>query len=558
MPARMYPETLDGIEVKSPAERTVFAALRDELGDRFTVLYSVAWIGIRQKGKKPSDGEIDFVILHPAMGILLLEVKGGIVGRDENGSWYSIRRDRSQADIKNPFEQVKDNKYAFIKKIDTLPNWQYTLPTIGHAVFFPDGVAEDTQMGADVPAEIVFQHSDLGRLDEKIRNCLKYWAGEKFNPPGEEGIQVLRDLFRKSWYLREPLIGEEIGPENAALQRYTEEQFALLDWLSGHSRAAIRGCAGSGKTLLAVRKAEQLAREGFRTLLTCYNHDLAEYLKTVVGKQPRIRVCTFHALCEEYAVRTGRKGKPDWDRDNPDFFAAIMPEALLEAAVSGDPEYRLDAVVADEGQDFLESWWAALEMLLADPDKGVFYVFYDDNQLVYPRRLKLPVREAPFPLTVNCRNTRKIFELASRYYRSDLPIRSRAPEGRDPVITGYGAGNETLGAMLTGVLARLVYEQNVPCSDLVVLSSGGLKALPLNQVKRTGAIRLVERSPRQPDEVLCTSIRLFKGLEKPVVVLVDPGEYNEFQTELMYVGTSRATIHLEVLTTRPEKIQPGP
>jgi hypothetical protein len=543
----MYPDTLEGIPVKSPAEKILFEALKSQLSNEFTVLYSVAWIGIRQKGKKPSDGEIDFVIMHPKMGILLLEVKGGIVGRDENGSWFSVRKDKSQVDIKNPFEQVKDNKYAFMKKIDLLPNYQYTLPTIGQAVAFPDGTVDDANLGADIPWDIVIQHKDLGNLEERIRACLKFWGGENLNPPGEQGVQILRNLFKKSWYLREPTIGEEIGIEHSIMQKYTEEQYALLDWLAGHSRAAIRGCAGSGKTLLAVKKAEQLAHEGFRTLLVCYNHDLAEYLKTITGKKARLKVRSFHGLCQEYADRTGRDKKPYWNEGRADFYDSIMPEALLEAAISEQDEYRFDAIVTDEGQDFSESWWAALEMLLADPENGVFYVFYDDNQLVYPRKMHLPVKEAPFPLITNCRNTRKIFEASSRYYRSDLNIKCKGPEGREPGVNSYDGSEVTIGAKLTEILARMIYEHNVPNTDLIVLSAGGLKAPPLDRVKNTGAIQLVPNTPTLHNEVQCTTIRLFKGLEKPVVILVEPTEQNEIKNELMYVGISRAVTHLELI-----------
>ena len=63
MSPHMYPESLMGVDVKSSAERTVFEAFQSQLDDDFYILHSVSWIEIRRKGKKPSDGEIDFVIL---------------------------------------------------------------------------------------------------------------------------------------------------------------------------------------------------------------------------------------------------------------------------------------------------------------------------------------------------------------------------------------------------------------------------------------------------------------------------------------------------------------
>lgn len=548
MPPHMYPETLTGVDIKSPAEKNIFEAFQFQLEDDFYILHSVSWIEIRRKGKKPSDGEIDFVILHPKMGILLLEVKGGIIGRDKNDSWYSIRKDGTHVDIKNPFEQVKDNKYALIRKIGSLPNWQYQLPTIGHAVAFPDGTIDIADFGADIPKEIVMLHENLGDVRAWVRNCLKFWAGEKFVPPWESGVSVLVDLLKKSWFLREPRLGEEINVEQALIDKYTEEQFALLDWLAGRPRAAIRGCAGSGKTILAIKKAQRLAHEGFRTLLTCYNKNLADNLNDVVGKQARLKVRDFHGLCQEYADRTGCINKPDWNENRTDFFETIMPNALLEAAITNKDDYRFDAVVVDEGQDFSETWWGALELLLADPPNGVFYIFFDDNQLVYRRTLKLPVREAPFPLTTNCRTTRKIHETSIKFYKSDLETKCKGPEGREPVTNLYGVAPHTIEAMLTEILARLVYEQNVPTSDIIILSAGGANMPPLNSVGMAGAIRLVSGKTNFPEEVQASTIRSFKGLERPVVILVEPSKSDRNYTELMYVGISRARNHLEILS----------
>ena len=266
MTAHIYPETLIESEIKAQAEIKLYHSFRDQLGDDFYIFHSVAWLGIRSHSDKPSDGETDFILAHPRMGILLIEVKGGIVGYDPAEGWYSIRKDHSHVGIKNPFQQVRSNKYALLHKLDSLPNWQGSIPTLGHAVAFPDGTISLPELTPKSPREIIMLYEDLADVDGWVRACLKFWAGEKFVQPGEYGVQALRELLARSWLLREPRLGEKIGPESAAIDRYTEEQFQVLEMLAGHPRAAIRGCAGSGKTLLAVHKAQQLAVEGFRVL----------------------------------------------------------------------------------------------------------------------------------------------------------------------------------------------------------------------------------------------------------------------------------------------------
>ena len=54
--------------------------------------------------------------------------------------------------------------------------------------------------------------------------------------------------------------------------------------LRRNRRAAISGCVGSGKTLLAVEKARRLGREGFRTLLVCLSEPPAAHLRECVRR----------------------------------------------------------------------------------------------------------------------------------------------------------------------------------------------------------------------------------------------------------------------------------
>lgn len=61
------------------AEKKLYLALKDQLGDDYTVFHSLEWVSTR--GDFQPLGEIDFLIFHPEMGILVCEVKGGVVFR---------------------------------------------------------------------------------------------------------------------------------------------------------------------------------------------------------------------------------------------------------------------------------------------------------------------------------------------------------------------------------------------------------------------------------------------------------------------------------------------
>ena len=91
--------------------------------------------------------------------------------------------------------------------------------------------------------------------------------------------------------------------------RLTDEQLYLLNTLRGVRRAAVVGGAGTGKTMLAIAKAKQLATEGFETLLVCFNSPLARVLadetREVAERTGRLHVRTFHQLAEDLGREAG-------------------------------------------------------------------------------------------------------------------------------------------------------------------------------------------------------------------------------------------------------------
>jgi len=65
-----------------PSERKVHAALVPALPAGWS-----AWHSLKIRIKAGEFSEADFIIADPSLGILILEVKGGIV-RKENGVWF--------------------------------------------------------------------------------------------------------------------------------------------------------------------------------------------------------------------------------------------------------------------------------------------------------------------------------------------------------------------------------------------------------------------------------------------------------------------------------------
>ena len=80
--AKMYPSLVQDFH-NSQGEKLVYEVLSTLNGD-YTVFYSYRWLGTSHQYR--SEGEADFLVLHPRKGILSIEVKaGGISFRD--GQW---------------------------------------------------------------------------------------------------------------------------------------------------------------------------------------------------------------------------------------------------------------------------------------------------------------------------------------------------------------------------------------------------------------------------------------------------------------------------------------
>src|SRR5579859_7098638 len=91
MMARMYPKQLSNF-TDSSAERRLYEYFEAQLPDTFIIMHSVKWL-MRDRHHHDHDGEIDFLIAHKELGLLVLEVKGGRIRVEgETGLWYTKNR----------------------------------------------------------------------------------------------------------------------------------------------------------------------------------------------------------------------------------------------------------------------------------------------------------------------------------------------------------------------------------------------------------------------------------------------------------------------------------
>nr|WP_290221264.1 NERD domain-containing protein [Trichocoleus desertorum] len=544
IPNRLLPSTT------SFAEKRLYKAFQEQLSDEFIVFHSRWWQVIDPR-KGAQDGEVDFIIAHPSLGILILDVKGGQISYNaKSEEWYQ----NSNRMKESPFQQATRNKYSLLSFLKERPYFCRRFINIGHSVGFPDVDVMQARLRLDSPRQIVLDRSDVRDLKNWINTAFyHYQNSSRMDEIGFQGIEEIKSLLAQSWELR-PLLKIDIEEEKEAIIRLTEQQYVLLDFLGQHRRAAIKGCAGSGKTLLAVEKAKRLSQQGFRVLLTCYNKNLGQFLAQSLS-QENITISHFHGL---YSMTDSSSGNQSYDgySKTEEFFKETYPNLLVQKANSQGLEF--DAVIVDEGQDFRENWLLALQCLLTDPNYGIFYIFYDDRQNIYLPNWKQPFDFPPYPLTENCRNTQNIHNYLNQFYSKEASIKSKGPIGRPVEILQYKTTNE-LKEILNQKLNYLIAENYVPAKDIVVLTPLKTERSILSTIRTAANFSFKcrnyqSRNQKSENTVFWTSVYQFKGLESPIVILVEIEDSAlNSQNSLLYVGASRACSHLIIISNEQSK-----
>jgi len=538
--AKIFPEHLPETILSDPkrkAEIIMYDAL-STMESRFSVFYSVAWQARRDGITR--DGEADFVIVHPDWGILILEVKGGGVEyHADTREWFTVDRDGIHHKIHDPVEQAKKSHYTLLDKLCDLPGWDKNrYVRIGHAVCFPHIPVPANSPKWDLPRQIIIDHNDIAEIEKSVLRIFEYYvSNDRKQSLGQERTRIIQNLLASSFVFRTPL-GVELEEEDEKIIQLTEQQMLVLQVLRKRRRAAIAGCAGSGKTMLAFNKAKQLSDQGFRVLLVCFNVALAQFLRNSTPSS--VAVYHFHGLCKEMAQEKGFSlRRPANEQEYND---VILPEELMDAAEQLGPQF--DAIIVDEGQDFKEAYWIALGALL-EPD-GIFYVFYDDNQNLFNGAdvLKGAIDDDPFVLPENCRNTKAIHNFVIKFHNQPDELICRAPFGRLPELSYY-KDDKSLERLVQAKLHHLVVDEHISPQDIVILTPRGQERTMFKIGSKLGSFMLTDGTRKWEKDIQVSTVHSFKGLERRVVILVEIDDSIRYKPEaILYVGCSRARTHL--------------
>lgn len=550
----MPPVILDGAP---PGEKAVFHALAGASGtDEWVVLHS---LGIADHVRQV-EGEADFIVLVPRVGILVVEVKSHrSVSYLEDGRW---QLGAQSPVVRGPFQQAKEAMHSIRSFLDRDGDGARGAPmvaavwftgvrarsTLPRSVEWHDWEVLDSEDLQPDPAAAILRTLREGTGHLASRTRLRSDAGQPDDANMQRLVRALRPRFEM--YV---VPGDVRRTRQRQLLEFLDEQFEALDAMADNRAVLFTGPAGSGKTLLATEAARRESLQGRSGRLICFNRFLGRRLRSDAASLVGVTASTLH----QEMLRIAQIAPPA--DPTADFWERELPDRATEVLLDQPESLRRDFLVVDEAQDVIAPQYLDVLDLLVDGGlaNGRALLFGDfDRQALFETndgrgelRHRCPGLVS-HRLSVNCRNLPRIGFLTNSFSGLDPGYTRfrRYDDGIDPAFVKFNAGSDQSALLVEAVQG--LRAEGYDLNEIVVLSPlrSASTAETTTDSWLRGVLRPADGTPPRPGQLQYSTIHAFKGLEAPAVVLTDldhdgvPG----FQS-ILYVGLTRATDRLVAL-----------
>jgi hypothetical protein len=516
----------------SPESDTL--AMLQALPEGLTVFHSLGWT---QAGADYTRfGEIDFCILNREGRVLVVEQKNGLLEEREG----DLVKEYGDA-RRNVAKQIRRSVEGLQQKFKAARSGQGVLQ-IDYLFYCPDyRIARLNAVGLDAARIVDARARD--RLAARIVEILG-------NPPSGSGAHytAVREFLLNRYELV-PDVNAFIAGYEAAYSRISG---GLARWARRLRfepfRLRVTGCAGSGKTQLAMAEYRAALARGRRPLLVCFNHPLAQRLRAIAP--PGGTITTFHALCEQWVRAFG--AAPDFADPDPALWDRLVDWARRLPA---PPGLACDTLIVDEGQD-LPQEWADLMLRLAGPGARVLWL-EDPLQNLYAR----PGAELPgfvgMEVRLNHRSPKAIQAALDRLLGAEAGIECANPlPGFDLEIHTYRDDEDlcrVTGARIGELIGRGFRRRNIALVSARGMAGSVLARTaslgPFGLRRFTGAYDADGRQCFTPGDIAFETVYRFKGQQAPAVVFaeIDFETFDEAALRRLYCGMTRASLALELV-----------
>ncbi len=540
----------------SPGELAVFQNLASTTdADDWIVFHSL----FLAEHVRQIEGEADFVILIPSMGLLVVEVKAHrSLQVLDDGRWRLGRRAPTS---RSPFTQAREAMYSARQYLADAGVDTRRVP-MAYACWFTHVRArsllppspewhnwqvldsEDLRRGAAGSIRRTMA-SALSHLSSKAPRIAA--SSREFDSAVTASVaRALRPRFEVH-----VAPGDLRRDREDKLVRYVEEQFDALDAMSENRAVLFAGPAGSGKTMLATEAARRESATGRKGALLCFNRLLGRYLTRQMAMCAGLEVSTFHSALLKIA------GIDPPPKPETDFWERELPERALDVLLVGGSS-PFEFVVVDEVQDLAHNMYLDLLdlMVVGGLKHGRVLLFGDfDGQSLYQDSHgagQVTDRAAGFAkhrLVVNCRNLPRIGHSVNALTQLEPGFKRfrRDDDGVDPEFKKYQRGQDQATLLLAAI--RELRDQGFELDEITVLSplAEGSVASSASNEWLGRILKSADGLGPSKGHIRHSSIHAFKGLESPAVVLTDLDDQVTTHFEaLLYVGLTRATDRLVV------------
>lgn|GEM_PF-1042060 len=584
--AKIIPSHPSAWSLKNHAEGLLHQKLKHELDDQFLIFYSLRFQSEPDR-KKGIDREIDFLIIHPNYGFLVLEVKGGTIEHLADNVWRQTSKSGEAHPLKDPIEQVLQEMYAVRNFLQSQEATKAFIESFmfHRAVWFPDCRISTPLNLPGLSNECILDNKSLEKMEAAIVGAFR---GSLLKQPlSTETMKAIEDTLASKFTLSRS-IESHLTIDAERVKMLTDQQFMRLEQMQDHVHLLIPGGAGTGKTILAYETAWRLAKKGKRVLLLSYTRFQAEWLErelTATGEKDagvQLDITDIGTLVEHLATQAKlpsgqldeiRRYKSRIDSvEGQEKLAMYLSAAVKKLPSRANNMWQYDAIIVDEGQDFESALWAPLRSLRRDVKLSIFYVFYDEAQRIdFPKKWEHPFPQEnipAFPLSVNCRNAPAIYSLM-QYFSPSPPSnfvlkQDTMQVAYCPVLyANYDSKDEAIRQVLRLELQRLVDIERVLLKDILIITCRAKISDLANHQSQFKTWKAPDFYPIAPitkpltaSHIRYSTIRSSKGLESKVVVLMEldgmADEKPEKHHKLVYTAISRAKHHLLVLGTFDE------
>lgn len=500
---------MEYIDAQSHAERKVAELLAAIRSDEGVAYHSVHL----PRHRKQVMGEADFVVLWKGT-ILVLEVKGGRIGRTDDGLWYSLDRQGTRHLLKrSPWVQAKDASFALL---DILAKHTHEGLPFAYAVVTPD---------QNLPSDVEWipqQHIGLERMTPAaLERSLDALARLARTPRGDSDnsrhLRPMANLSTVVTFLRREVDAMRTVPETEMLidrniVTMTDEQVDAMRAFERNPRVMVLGGAGTGKTVVAIEAARRAATDGSSVAFVCGSPGVLKLASELLTDSP-VQLVPFDSIPSE-----------------PVFDVVVVDEA--QDLLNLEDMSRLSESVRGGLQD--ARWWIFLDPNNQTHLTGVF------DEMVYE---EIQASAVIVDLTKNVRNARTIVTAVQSHLGADLGS-PRIGEGPDASIVKARSPEETRH-LLDARLSNL-RDQGVSRKKITVISAANDPSSSVLVVE--GRLPASYTLGNQSYEV-ATAANI-KGLEREHVIVVDVGDLETAGGRAAsYVAMTRPRYSLYVISS---------